>query len=793
MAYTFTADGKECWLDTAEPARAFHNMLYNDSYFTMIDQCGCGPGRHLKDAGDRYYKNNVISSDRLVYVRDDATGEYFSVGFGPVFREYQSYRCGSGPGYQTIENTTLNLKVTWRIYVPAGDDPVEVWDVRVQDVSGKGRPPEADPESLPRKVSIFTAGESHCDGTDSYTGSLGRLAKFEPAVNGIVIHCGAQTFEEIDFPTHHGFITADRPVAGFEANMRKFIGPRRTWINPVAVEQGGCGGHHASMQTPTLTLHVRFDVPAGGQADTRFLVGACAGVEGVQAHRDKYLRGGLDADAHFDALAADRAAMMANIQVQTPDQTVDRMLNLWVKQQVHYGATWCRWGWFGYRDIVQQCQGVITQDAPRASEMLRRACAHQYADGFALRGWNPLDPMRYSDSAQWMISAVTEYVKETGDIDFVEKSVPYLDEGEASVYDHLMQAMARLHEDRGAHGLCLIFFGDWNDSLTAPGRGGKGESVWLSMALCRDAMLMGELAEHLGRGEDAKRMRAWHAEMARAVNNHAWDGEWYIRALDDAGQPIGSQRNDEGKIYLVTQAWAQLGRVASDERFGKAWASVLEQLDSGWGLKLLGPTYTRPHANVGRLAYARPGICENGSVYTHGNAFMFLALLERGMADAALKLWHDVHPGNPRRPVLTQPNVFANGFFGPDNDIEVGRAEHMWVTGSASWLFMGAVEFMLGLRRGYEGLSVRPCMPSSWKTASITRVYRGTTYHVRINNPANLEAAPVKAITVDGVSHGIDQVLPIDGGEHEVVVELHLRKCAPGPRKSIAVVQWTSE
>ncbi|MCC7145034.1 MAG: hypothetical protein IT443_01165 [Phycisphaeraceae bacterium] len=757
--YAFTADSRECWLDSPEPNRPFHNMLFNRSYFTMIDHTGCGAGRYLKAHAKGWYTSNIIKGERILYVRDDESGQFFSVGFWPTYRKLQSFRCGAGLGYQIIENQTLDLKVTWRIFVPAGDDPLEVWDVRVADASRR-----------PRKVSLFTYGEMHCDGTDSYTGSLSRIARFYPQVNGVMVWQGSQTFEEIDFPLHNGFITADRPAVGADPNMRVFIGLRRTVINPLAVETGRCNGRHASMQTATISLHVPMQVQAGGQEDTRFLVGACFDEQTIRQRREKYLGGNLDGCAIFDALAADRAGMMANIQLRTPDASIDHMINVWAKQQIHFGATWCRWGWFGYRDIVQQTQGVLTQDAGLARAALLKSAAHQYNDGFALRGYNPIDPMRYADSAQWMISAVTEYIKETGDLAMAREVVPYFDGGQDSVYGHLLKAMERLHTDRGAHGLCLIFFGDWNDSLTAAGRKGKGESVWLSMAFCRDAILMAELAEQLGKAEDAKRMRAWHAEMAENLNKHAWDGQWYLCALDDDGKPIGSAGNEEGKIFLNMQSWAQLGKVADDGRFNTAWAACQKHLDSGWGLTLNWPTYTKPQANIGRLAYLRPGICENGSVYTHGNAFMFLALLERGQADEAWAVWQGVHPGNPKRPVANPPLVFVNGYFGPDNDIEVGRAEHMWVTGSAAWMFMAVVEFMLGLRRTYAGLVIRPCLPSSWEGAAITRVYRGSTYRVTMTKPKGKVGVKVKAITVDGKAHPVNEPLPMDGREHEVKV-----------------------
>jgi cellobiose phosphorylase len=395
-------------------------------------------------------------------------------------------------------------------------------------------------------------------------------------------------------------------------------------------------------------------------------------------------------------------------------------------------------------------QGVLYWDVPLAKKNLIRALEHQYADGFALRGWHPLDPMRYVDCASWLISAITEYIKETGDFAILDEVVNYLDEGRAPVYEHLMQIMRRLRADRGAHGLCLAFFGDWNDSLTGVCKKGRGESVWMSMAFSRCSLLMEELAQYLGHTEDAATLWKWRKEMADAINEHAWDGKWYLCALDDDGNPIGSESNEEGKLYLNMQSWAQLGRVCDDSRWESSFASVEKHLDSGWGLMLNWPTYTKPTPNVGRLSYLRPGICENGSVYTHGVAFMYLALLERGLADKALKVYRDIHPGNQNRPVSCQPNVVINGYDGPDTDREPGEAQHAWTTGSASWLISCTIEYMLGLRRTYDD----------------------TTYNVTLKKKKGIQAPPVKSITIDGRSHPVEKPLLLDGRKHKVEVVL---------------------
>ena len=283
---------------------------------------------------------------------------------------------------------------------------------------------------------------------------------------------------------------------------------------------------------------------------------------------------------------------------------------------------------------------------------------------------------------------------------------------------------------------------------------------------------MAELADQLGAKQDAQRMRKWYADMKNALNRHAWDGDWYLCALDDDGAPIGARKNPAGKIFLNMQSWAQLGRVCDSRRWDKAWKQVERHLDTGWGLKLNWPAYFTPVANVGRMSYMRPGICENAAVYTHGNAFMLLALLERGMADEALTLLREIDPVNKKRPVVNQPNLYFNGCLGPDAFIGAGCAEHVWCSGSAAWLYFAMTEYILGLRRTYDGLVIQPCFPSKWPRASITRTFRGTTYQVTILNPKRQANAPVKSLLVDGAAHPAQQPLPLDGKKHVVTVTL---------------------
>jgi len=760
VPFTYEADGVALRIETPEPDRTMHNMLYNTNYLTMLDQNNRGMAKHMSKAGRTC---RIVQSDRFLYVRDAETGEYFSVGFAPVYKEYTSYSCSGGLNYQTVTNVTDDIEATWRIYVPAGDDPVEVWDVRLRNVGDKAR-----------KLQLFSYVPMNCDGEDLYCGELHRIAEYLPEQQAIFVCMDAPKYmDDVDLPWHNGFIAVNREPQGWDASLGSVIGGRRTTRDPQVVTNGACTGSKAAMFSPVGTFQLDIELEAGAQDDSRFVIGACDAVPMLSELKSKYLAAGsLDSDVHFDALQKAEKELAVNFQIETPDPILDKMINVWSPKQIDYGVVWTRWGFKGYRDIIQQCQGAVIQTPEAALEQLIKACEHQYESGFGLRGWHPVDTLRYADSSQWMIGAFSEYLAETGNFDVLDRVVPFFDQGEATVYEHLRRALVRLREDRGAHNLNLVFFGDWNDSLTGVCREGRGESVWLSMAFCRSCLLLADVAEFAGKADDAADYRLWQKEMAEAINEHAWDGDWYICALDDDANPIGSDQNDEGKIFLNMQSWAQLGGIVPEGRWEESWKQVQDKLDSKWGLMLNWPAYTKYVHNVGRLSSIRPGAAENASVYTHGNAFMLLALLERGMADEAYELWNNVQPGNPERPVLNQPNVFFNGYYGPDSENRAGMGEHAWTTGSVPWMYQCVTEYMLGVRRTFAGIVVKPCMPSAWDKAAVTRIYRGTTYNISIANPAKKAGAAVATITVDGAAHDANAPLPIDGGTHEVVVTL---------------------
>jgi cellobiose phosphorylase len=369
---------------------------------------------------------------------------------------------------------------------------------------------------------------------------------------------------------------------------------------------------------------------------------------------------------------------------------------------------------------------------------------HQYASGMALRGWNPVDQKAYSDSALWLVFTLCSYLKESGDLDFLEESYPYFDEGRDSVLKHVQKALDFLEANRGQHGLCLIKFGDWNDSLTAIGKEGRGESIWLSMAYAEALREMKDLYEELGKEAMATLMEDRYLSIREAVNRHAWDGHWYLRCFDDEGLPIGSASNKQGRIFLNAQSWALISGIATPERAEACIQSADELLATTMGYRLLAPTFMEPEDRIGRISCLEPGICENGTVYSHVNAWMVLGLLRAGKPDKAYEVFRQITPGypsgaNPDPKENMPPYIFANGYYGPDHRNNPYQMEFTWITGSVAWFYNVLSREMLGVKPGYGGLRLEPRLPSEWDSCQVSRVFRGRHFRISIRRSPGKE------------------------------------------------------
>jgi len=758
-------DAGEYVITNPAPNKSQENFLFNDRYFAVVNQCGNGFSRYGDQTGiytniiSGTYEPGFQQNTRLLYVRDDDSGEFWNVGYFPVCREPDEFEARHGAGYSIVRNITDGVEVTWRLFVPASEDPVEIWTVNVRNVGGKRR-----------RLSLFAFAELSLEtdvglyGHASYFHSV-RLTK----AHGVAARKVAMGMPN---PYYSAVMVGSRKPSSWDASRNAFTGPFRTLANPQAMERGRCSSGISSRDAVAGVLHFRHTLAPGRTARTDLVVGT-ADVFHMEREAGRYARRYLQdqskgVDRAFIRMRRATEKRLSSVGIATSEQKLDQLSNRWIPQLIAFGSTHCRWGIMGYRDIVQQTQGAVMFDElERRRERFEQVLSYQFKNGYAPRGFPIIhedSSMKYADSAMWLIVAITEYIKESGELDFLNAEVPYFNGGKGTVWDHLNRAAKALGSQRGAHGLSLIWEGDWNDSLTHVGRAGRGESVWLSEAYCYTCLLMAELAEHTGRRSAARRYRDEHKKMAAAINKHCWDGEWYVRAFDDEGNAIGSRSNDEGKIYLNSQSWALLARVVPEKRLDTMLSSIKKHLRTPWGHMLLYPTYTKRHENIGRLSLLEPGCSENASVYTHGESFLIVALLQAGRADEAYDSLRRIMPYNTDNPSdAVLPYQLSNGYGGFDHRYEPGRAQYPWVTGSGTWMHMAIVEFMLGVRRTYDGIVLQPCLPSHWKDASVRRTYRGTRYEISYRRQGG-NGNEIQSVLVNGRDHEPSDPLPIEKG-----------------------------
>ncbi len=767
----FNAAGDEFIVTDPATPRAFDNFIWNESVFANIWQTGVGcfdyqigqnEAVQLYTGNGRVCDFDIFGRDtlmnRLVYIRDNQSGEFWNLNWEPVCAPYTRFACTHGLGYTRIESETNGIFSSMRIFVPAGSDPVELWTLRFRNNSPKRR-----------SLSAFAYNQMQFRykwGFDSYGDMLFRSSYFSAELNAVVASKHPYVRPH-DYLT--AYLTSDEPVARWDGTRAAFTGLYGSLGNPRAVAEGRCTNTPGSSDATITAAQYDFSLDPGEEKEISILIAVVKDETGIAAFREKYLG---HFEKYFAELRARKKAMSRRFTVHTPDPHLDRMLNYWIKEQASFGAAWCRWGWNGYRDIVQHGFGVSSLDPARTRAIILEALRYQYPDGLALRGWNPVDTKPYSDSALWLAFTIAHYLRETADLSILGERVPFYQSGEsAAVQEHIDRTLDFLENHKGSHGLCLIKFGDWNDSLTAVGREGRGESIWLSEAYAEALARLARILRELGQEEKAADYEARRARIAAAINASAWDGEWYLRCFDDNGAPIGTHLDGEGQLFSESQGWALIAGIADKERAEKLLASCKKLLQTPQGFKLLAPTYTKIDGRIGRISSMEPGICENGTIYSHINIWLILGMLRCGLSEEAYAAFRRFTPGYFSGPedhkLRCPPYVYANGYYGPDHRNNAWQMEFTWITGSISWILNVLMNDFLGISPELAGLRVRPCIPADWKEYAVTRQFRGAEYRITVRNPDGLTSGRVR-LTVDGKELDGDLIPAFSDGIHEV-------------------------
>ncbi|MBI4581295.1 MAG: hypothetical protein HY718_16450 [Planctomycetes bacterium] len=652
----------------------------------------------------------------------------------PHFEEdaYEDVECVQGLDRQMVRAARGGLACELAVCVHP-DLPLEIWRVRVTNHSDRRR-----------EFSWFCRVRVNVDSFPSHY--------FVPRVvcEGLREN-DALVFLNHDQANRHprtAFFTAVPDFEGFDMMGEVFDGIGGRSPIPAVVAAGECRHSPGLQPYAGLVAAAQFRgwLEPDESAVWQCVYGACPY---DAAERAKYIRkvrtevlaGVVHVPADVQRTWERRVrALMA----RTPDPELDRYFNVWSKYQARSQVRFCRaLDKVGYRDVLQDLLGVCDCEPRYARRVLLRTLRFQAADGRAVRQYCLFpgaghDLRMYMDSSSWIADTLVHYVKESGDRAILDERVPYFDmqrqepdeSNMGTVYERATRAVRSLVDNTGFHGLCRIGYGDWNDALSGIG-GEQGVSVWLSCACVHAAQRMAELADYLGRTDDGRQMREVAATMTARINEHAWDGEWYIYAINGEGKPIGSRSSPEGRIHLNVNTWALFTGVArAAGREEQVWKS-LEQLATPFGHMLLTPPYTNAsRPDVGRIADQKPGMFENGSIYTHGESFHLYALVEAGQADQCYRELKRNLPSVLVQDIATGPRHQQSNFtVGPDHP-NYGSQLFSNFTGSVAW-YRRVIERMLGVVADFDSLVIAPKPPSAWNEYEVRKVWRGRDVRVR--------------------------------------------------------------
>lgn len=704
----------------------------------------------------RFRPNGPVDGPgHYVYLRDNDTGDFWSVSWQPVGKPKEHYSCRHGLSYSKYLCDYSGINAQQTLFA-AIDDPVEIWDVRLRNDSGKKR-----------NLSVFSYLEFsfHQIPMDNQNFQMSLYATGSRYEDGIIEE--DLYYEEDGFQ----FFTADFTPDGFDCCRDAFLGNYRTERNPQAVETGKCsgsfqkGGNHCGALMKTITLE------PGQEQRLLFLLGE-GGLETGRTMRRKYTQQRVDRD--FAETAKFWDERLKCLQVSTPSEAMNTELNIWNLYQSEINVMFSRFTSFievggrvglGYRDTAQDAMMVVHADPEGCKKRIVQLLKALTYEGYGLHLFEPrwFEPEEKqqsfksptvvptpdksqivhglkdacADDALWLVSSIVQYIRETGDVGFVDTVVRYADGGEGTVYDHMKRILDFSAKQVGAHGICKGLRADWNDCLNL----GGGESAMVSFlhhwAICNFV----ELAKKLGRNGDAEHYETMAAAVKKISRQELWDGQWFIRGITAKGRKIGTQADTEGRVHMESNTWAVLSGVADPEQGKLAMDAVDEYLYTPYGLMLNAPCFTVPDDDIGFVTRVYPGLKENGSIFSHPNPWAWCAEAVLGRGSRAMKFYDALCPAmqNDRIEVRkSEPYSYCQFVSGRDHTT-FGEAHHPFMTGSAGWAYYAATQYLLGVRPEFDSLTVDPCIPADWKEFTVDRIWRGAEYRIRVTNPKGVE------------------------------------------------------
>jgi cellobiose phosphorylase len=732
-----------------------------------------------------------------VYIRtkdSDGRIEVFSPFVTPTLIPMDKWECHVGLSYSRWNVEYKGLKIQITAFVPTGSS------VLLQDivVTNTGAPISVDIVPV-YEFSHFDALK-HLTNADWVPQTM--TTKAHPEASGQVI-LEQYAFMKRDFEVN--YFAASQPCASFETDRRKFLGNNEmgSFARPLALfndklSNSTCvrGDNIASQQFAAGTM------ATGSSYRVVTQLGKEKSIEVAKPSIAKY-RDVANVDAAFQELAAFWEEYLQAIQVKTPDASFNSMVNVHNPRQCHTTKNWSRYlslyqlGFgsdrgIGFRDSSQDLLGVMSHMPKEALVLAENLLSVQKRDGSAMHQYFPSTmeanegdsreepdrPKYYGDDHLWIIQTVAAYLKETGDLAFLDKVIPFYDKDKATgkaletgtVWEHLCRSIRFTWNHRGQHGLPLLGFADWNDTVNLPT---GAESMFNANLFGKGVLEAIAVAKATGKSAEAAEFQGYYDEMKKILNDVAWDGKWWKRYFDEKGKPIGSNENTYGKLYTNGQSWPVISGFAEGERALTALQSTFEIMNTKNGIKLSWPGYTGFDHKLGGVSTYPPGAKENGGIFLHANPWVMIAETMVGNGDRAFQYYNQINPA-AKNEILdefeSEPYCYPQNILG-DEHPQFGLGRNAWLSGTSSWTYQAATQYICGVRASFDGLVVDPCIPTKWDGFEISRKWRGATYEITVKNPSHVSKG-VKSMVVDGKSVEGNVAPVFTSGVHKVEVVL---------------------
>lgn len=787
----FTHDGKEYVIylkDGLWTPAPWINVIANAHDFGFqVSETGAGFTWSINSRENRLtpWSNDPVSDPpgEILYLRDEETGKYWSPTPLPL-RDKSLYIVRHGQGYTKFEHTENGISSYVTLFVPK-DDSVKITHLRIKNISGRKR-----------KISLWAYVEW----------VLGNQR--EKSVPYILTEADndktifAKNSYNHEFAERVSFFKILGATKSFTCDRKEFLGRNGNFSEPDALLRESLSGRTGIGNDPCAVLQTVVEIKDQEETEITLLLGQAESKNKALELLRKYQNAKMVEKAYLEVCAM-WDEMLGVIQVKTPDESLDFMMNRWLLYQSMVCRLWARsafyqsGGAYGFRDQLQDCMAFVYANPAMARTHILRAAARQFPEGDVQHWWHPPTGRgvrtHFSDDLLWLPLVVSHYIRVNGDHSILQEEVPFIEaplltpeqedsytqpqpsSEKSSLLDHCLRTIEHSLKF-GNHGLPLIGSGDWNDGMNRVGEKGQGESVWMAWFLVK-------VIEDFLPYCDQERTQRYHGVMAdlkRNVEENAWDGRWYRRAYFDDGTPIGSKDSEECQIDSLAQTWSVLSGAGNPERQIQAMQSVAENLiqKNKNIILLLTPPFDKTSLDPGYIKGYVPGVRENGGQYTHAALWVMMAYAELKDKTKVYEIFNMLNPIQHSRnkagmqKYKIEPYVVAADVYAVEP--HVGRGGWSWYTGSASWFYRAGLESLLGIHIEVDRMHFKPCIPDSWPSYEVQYRYKRTLYKIKVENPAKSKGEAIlvkeggRVVSDKGELHLVD-----DGKTHEILVQLN--------------------